>query len=350
MNYSQFLDPEEAILVLGSINAKLEDRYIDRNALRSVQLITEKGIIPIDFFNTWGEKGVNAITWHPQDPLKFYISTGTDLIRFNLLTKEIIAYDIPNLIDGHEITVFDDTLWFSNTGMDEVIAFSISMQKVDRRINLQGLIAKWLRKAQEDKLDLPLPYSNFKSTALSSQIDDKFHCNQIIKGLDDEPYALVHHTSGKQFLHMVAQKLIKNHGNGGVIRLSDGQRFPLKLYAPHSIQTVGNQYWVFNSGNFVINVYDQNWKLVTRFPSQGWGRGADVSFKTNLYYAGISQTRKRYLHLIPQDIHIPNLVQIFDTNTYKSLFNIPIENVEQINNVYVINKMQKQNLLRLLEN
>jgi hypothetical protein len=52
-NLSSLMHPEEALLVLGSLNANAQDGYLARSEVKHVQLIEHSGISAITFFDSW---------------------------------------------------------------------------------------------------------------------------------------------------------------------------------------------------------------------------------------------------------------------------------------------------------
>ena len=79
----QLISPERSILVIGSLNANPADRVISRNDIRSMQLINDKQeIVPVPFFNSWGELGMSSMCWHPDTPYVLYIASSTELFKF----------------------------------------------------------------------------------------------------------------------------------------------------------------------------------------------------------------------------------------------------------------------------
>lgn len=163
--------------------------------------------------------------------------------------------------------------------------------------------------------------------------------------MDGELYTLVHHTSGRQLITL-ANKLIKRQGGGGVIGLQSGRRIQLGLKAPHSVRIVGDKYWVCDSGRRTISIYNNEWELQNRLPSNGWGRGADVSNETGFFYLGISATRKRYRDR--ERSSAVNMVQVFRINDGTPVGEIVVpRGVEQINNVYIIPRRLADVLLHL---
>ncbi len=319
---------DEAALVLGSLNAKRQDRTLERSAVRPVQLIIDGEIKPVPFFDSWGALGVSSVAWHPERPSALYITTGTELTRVDLESRRAANLEVPNLRDVHEMTVIGDTIWLANTGLDEAVAFDVAREQVSKRMKLSV--------NNSGSID-----ATRASEAENGEVEviDRFHCNQIFDGFDGELYALVHHASGKQLIRRIGRKLIKNQGNGGVVSLTSGSAVPLGLKGPHSMEKVRGSYWVFDSGRATVNIYDQRWTLQETLSTKGWGRGASVSEALGLFYAGVSATRKRYLGVVETRAQrAPNMVRIFSVESRKPVKDIELSDIEQVNNVYVVPK------------
>ncbi len=243
---------------------------------------------------------------------------------------------IPELKDVHEISLIDEVLWLANTGYDEAVAFDITRKEVVDRVSLASF-----RK-----------FSNVTLESLKAGVDgreiDRFHCNQVFRGLDGRLYVLVHHVSGKQLLTRLANKFIKRQGNGGVIDIETGRKIALSLKGPHSVRCVGNEYWICDSGSRTVNVYDANWALIAKFDSIGWGRGADYSVMDNVCYVGSSAHRKRYRNRAYYNDK--NVVQVFriSDKALKGELLIP-DGIEQINNIYLIPRTLGEAMMRLSE-
>ena len=94
----------------------------------------------------------------------------------------------------------------------------------------------------------------------------------------------------------------------------------------------------FDSARFKLSVFDREWNFIRAIDTRGFGRGGDLDGRAGLYYAGVSATRKRYSACCPAAESVPNMVQVFDTNTYAELGSIRIPNVEQILNVYCLDR------------
>lgn len=324
------------ILVLGSLCAHPEDRRMNRHSVITAQILFENNFIPVSFYNGWGELGLSSIDWNVSDPLTLYITTGNDIIRHNIQTNSVYKYEIPNLKDVHEISIIDNSLWITNTAEDEIIEFDLKDTYIKQRIKLNELVKN------------KSPLSKIKYDP-SSVVVDKFHCNQVIKAVDGYLYSLTHHVTGKQLIRQIAQKLLKNHGSGGVINIGTGDLYKLKLKAPHNIRLVNNsEYWIFSSGDFRIKIYDLKWNYKRSIETKGWGRGAVVTPDRKYFFAGISATRRRYKSVIPIEKQVPNMIQIFSTTDNGEIASIKVPNVEQINNLYLLNDNQYNCLLKLL--
>lgn len=320
------------MLVIGSLNANPADRELTRSAIRSMQWIGEsQEVHPIDFFNSWGDLGMSSMAWRAVDPYTLYIASSTELFRFRLKDTTWEKLPVPNLTDIHEIRMAGDLLWISNTKHDEIVSFDTQNNRVEKRINLSDF-----------KSNTPEEGENAEGV----EVVDKFHCNLIFEGYEGDTYILVHHTSGRQLIKRIAQKFIKNQGNGGVVNISKRKRYPLNFKAPHTVRLINNQYWVFDSGHFELKIFDRNWNFLRTMNTRGFGRGADIDAEHNLYYGGISETRKRYLGLFPGGEAVPNMVQVFSIPEYKMIGSILIPYIEQINNVYCLEEPVLEMLLR----
>ncbi len=328
---------DECVMVVGSLNAKEEDRILYRNKIVPLQIINEDGEIkPLIYFNTWGELGVSSIDWYPEKPFTWYITTGNDVKIVDLKNRSVKKLKISRLKDVHEITIINNILWISNAYYDEVVGFDLKKNRLLKRIQLKTF--QFDSKEIEEEIE-----ENQKF-----QVFDKFHCNQIFEGYEGNLYVLVHHVTGKQLIKKIAQKLIKSQGNGGVINFENKSYIRLALKAPHSVRKIANNYWVLDSGHSKLNIYNKEWKLKESINTSGWGRGADLSGVQELFYVGISATRKRYLGLIPGGNMVPNMVQVFSVKKKYPIGEFIISNVEQINNIYVISKEVAEEALNFL--
>jgi hypothetical protein len=153
--------------------------------------------------------------------------------------------------------------------------------------------------------------------------------------------------NGPQYIRRSATQIIKKQGNGGILNLATGERFPLQLVAPHSVRKVENHYWVFDSGKAAINIYSDDWQLVSMLPTSGYGRGAELSTSSGIYYAGISPIRKRYLGVFPGQKEGPSQIELFDVERKLAIGTLTLSYVEQVNNVYLLSEIQVEHLAGL---
>jgi len=332
------LHPDEALLVLGALNGQLQDRYLERSEVRPVQVVDGRGVRPVPFFDSWGEFGVSSLASRPAAPMVLYVTTGPDLLKVDLSEGSVTELGVPKLRSVHEMTVVGDTLWLANTRFDEVVAFDLAEERVVSRLGFT---------APDSALDSEAHNALPETGETAEEVVKKFHCNQVFVGFDGELYGLVHHVSGKQLVRRVAQKLIKNHGNGGLISLRDGCGVSLKLKGPHTVRKVRGEYWVFDSGRYTINVYDKGWSLRRTLSTTGWGRGASISERLDVFYAGVSEMRRRYSGARKSRKDIPNMVLAFSMETGEPLGRTVLSGIEQVNNVYTVSREVARALLDL---
>lgn len=317
----------ENVIIVGSQNANQSDRFLDRSSIRSVQHFNKnEEFEEVPFFSNQGDLGISSICWENEKPLIWYYTEGTKIIRLNLENKQSKTFTIPKLKGVHEISIIDKTLWISNTYFDEVLAFDLVKEKVIERLKLKSS-SNIVNKLDESKIN---PNDNTR--------ENKFHCNQIFSSYSGDEVALVHHVNGEQLINRVAQKLIKSQGNGGVLFLRSGKTIRLKLKAPHSVRKVNGQYWIFDSGHAQLNIYSKEWVLIKEISMGGWGRGGDFSDKSQLFYAGVSAKRNRYL-AFNEENKGENMLQVFSYN-FNLEKEVIVPHVEQINNVYLLSDKQ----------
>ncbi len=342
---------EDSILVLGSLNAKPQDRRLERAEVRPVQLVSERGFEPVPFFDDWGELGVSSLAWDRKHPDILFVATDRELFRLDIERRDVRQLSFPNARDIHELTLVDGTLWVANTGRDEAVAIDTSSGAIRRRVGL----AKYrsgvsvTEGATNGGGGERQPDDTGGGDAGRHEVErvDRFHCNQVFDGFDQKLYALVHHVTGWQLVRKIAEKVIKSHGNGGVICLDTGDATSLNLKGPHTVRRVNGHYWLFDSGAAVVRTYDPDWSPRGSLPGSGWGRGADLSSDGSLFYAGVSETRRRYLNL-PGARHNPNMIEVYSTDTRARVGELVVATwLEQINNIYVIPADVGRRLLEL---
>lgn len=324
----------KSIVILGSLNAKEEDRNLCKEDLRSVQLISRDGNCQVNFFNDFGSLGISSLAWSTDDEAKLIFTTGSNLYCLNLETQSVSELAIPDLRDIHEIVYVKSNLYIANTGYDEIICYSPEKHEVISRISLSKFRALT---------------SNNNINNIEENKKDTFHCNQFFKGLEGDDYALVHNVSGKQGLRRIADKIIKMQGNGGVINLTKNEPIVLDLKGPHTARILNEEIWICDSGNSMIKIYNNLWKKTEEIRTRGWGRGAVFDLESDTYFVGISALRKRYLSQIISQIDgnvnlSKNYVQEISISKRVETHLHEIESIEQINNVYLLSEYQVERL------
>ena len=221
-----------------ALATKPADRSLERHQINPVQVFTADGVAPVRALDC-GEFGMSSLVIRPEAGV-VYGSSGNDFFRLDLEAGQVTNLAIPDLVDSHEVTEIDDTLWIANTGRDEAVAFDLETEAVVRRV--------------------PVRPAGRHDAAVAGETVDKFHANQVVRALDGSLYALVHHVDGKQMVKYVAQRLVKMQGNGGMIELDTGRPVALSLSGPHSVEVVGpDEQWICDSRAGVLRVYDRNW-------------------------------------------------------------------------------------------
>lgn len=316
---------EHTLLILGSQNAKKEDQKLSRNQIKPVQLLAPgKDPKPVSFFNDWGKVGVSSIAWDPESfDGTLYVSVNDEIRRLNSRSGnwEVLAMD--KVGDIHDINLEGDILWISNTEYDEAIAYNTAENKITERISLHPYREE-LEEARDDE-----DYEKIK---------DRFHCNQVFLNYEGERCVLIHSISGWQFYRVLFEMMVKKQGDGGVINLDTGAIHPLKLQSPHSVRLINNEYWIQDSGDLSVKIFDRDWNAVKEIKAGGFGRGVDFSEEDDRVYIGLSATRKRYLKIIPTSDYLSNRLLITTVKSLKKLDEIPVPNIEQMDNVYILNQ------------
>lgn len=297
------------------MNMKHADRTLDRSQIFPLQLISPEGnLIKIDFFQDWGELGIGSITWNQKNLSSWYISTGEKVYHLDIITwkKEDLLLD--SISGIHEISLFENLLFITNTHFDEIICYDIDNNKIKYSKSLVPAADK-----------------------IAGGYNNIYHCNLVFKDYENRLCCLVHHASGRQFTKKIADKIIKLQGDGGILFLDGGLPLNLGLRAPHSVRLISNNYWIFDSGRHNLCIYDREWLLKKVLPICGWGRGAVMTQYQHLYYAGISATRKRYCSFWKKENN-ENYVQEINVDPLELSRKWKINNVEQINDVNLISE------------
>jgi len=322
------------VLIVGSLNAKKEDRTLQRSETVPLQLMLPDGTVhPVPAFRELGELGISSIAWEKENPTKWYLSTGSDLLCIDIERNTREELPVDNLAGVHEIAFIDSILWIANTRFDEVVGFDPKKNKVVDRIMLSDF--------RGNKNGAGNGYA--KSDA---HVVDKFHCNQVFESYQGNLLALSHHVTGQQLMQKIADKLLKKQGNGGIINIQSGEFRDLGLNAPHSVRKVDNRYWVFDSGAGTLNVYNKQWELIHRSAYIGWGRGGDLAQGRKSFYVGISAPRKRYLGVIKGPRQGVNKLLQMNVGNFKITREVELESIEQINNLYTISEEVASLLLK----
>jgi hypothetical protein len=321
------LGGDAALVVTGSLSAKPQDRSLERSAIRPVQVVDGGGVHVVPFFDDLGPLGVSSFVFVP-GTTAVLLSTGDDLLEVELTTGAVTDLPIGDLTDVHEMTLVDGRVWLSNTGRDELVAVSLADGAEIERVSLA-------------------PFRTGRTDGSADESVDKFHVNQVFADLDGELHCLVHHVAGRQFLKRVAARVIKSQGDGGVLGLGDGVARGLGLSAPHSVRIVGDSYWIFDSGKATVAVFDREWRPNGTFATSGWGRGAAVDADRATVHAGMSPIRRRYLPFATGRALTVPAVESLDAATRTSLGVLELEHVEQVNNVYLVDRSTADGLLGL---
>jgi hypothetical protein len=145
----------------------------------------------------------------------------------------------------------------------------------------------------------------------------------------------------------VAARVIKSQGDGGVLDLERHRARRLGLSAPHSVRVVGDTYWVLDSGKATVGVFDRDWQSSGSFATSGWGRGAAVADDATTVYIGMSPIRRRYLPFASGRALTVPAVEAFDSATRSSLGVLELQHIEQVNNVYLVDRATADGLLGL---
>ncbi|MEX0720274.1 MAG: DUF4915 domain-containing protein [Balneolaceae bacterium] len=312
------------LLILGSQNAKVEDQKLKRSEIRPVQILYKNGEVkPVNFFKEWGEVGVSSIAWDERFSGELFISINDEIRRFDGPNKTYSTLDLGKIGDLHDIHFIDGLLWVSNTEYDEAIAYDAKQGEVSHRISLD---------------EFRLKLDDISDGEEYKKVKDRFHCNQVFRNYNDELCVLIHSISGWQFYRVLFEMLVKKQGDGGVINLENNEVHQLKLQSPHSVRKIKDQYWIQDSSDLSTKIFDKDWKHSATIKTGGFGRGVDFSEEENIAYIGLSSTRKRYLKVIPTSDYHVNRVFVADINLKKKITEIPVPNIEQMDNVYILDE------------
>ena len=321
------LDPGSALVITGSLSSNPADRWLTREQIWPVQVVFDGRAHLAPSFRLMGKFGASSFALPVTDDLSapVYFSCGSELYALDLERRAATSYPVPGLNDVHEITQDKSRILIANTGRDEVVSF-------------------WPQGGTVSRLPLGPFRGREAAPADEGRPVDRFHVNQVFRGLDGALWALVHHFEGWQLLRRVIGGFIKTHGDGGLLNLDEKRALNLGLAAPHSVRVVGDEYWLMNSARNEIITYSSAWQKRRTIASIGWGRGLAVC--GGLVYAGISPVRRRYRPR-PDPSPTEAMIQALRISTGESLACATVLNVEQINNVYCVTRPVAARLLSM---
>lgn len=296
------------MIVIGSINKNSIDNTLPRNKLNSFNLILDNKIIHLEKFKDIGKYGINAIATLNKN--EFFYATYDSVFIYNIKKKTSEKLNIPKLGDIHEIDIYNNHLWISNTDYNELVSINLNNNNI-KRINLEEIIVR--------------------------KFDQKFHVNQIFQNKNNQICCLVHHVDGNQTKRILSGKILKNQGNGGIINIETSKFYNLNLKSPHTVthHKLSKTYFIFDSGNFDLVQFDYDWKKISKLNINGFGRGACLSKNNpNILYACVSKARNRYLKFFDIEKQNENMVLTIDLNNFKIINSLTVPNVEQLSNIY----------------
>lgn len=310
--------PSNHLCITGSLAAKAADRQIDEADLRSLTIVDPAGRVsqPPLLAN---ESGISSIC--PLTPAALAVATGS---WFGILTRDDLV-QLPNPgRDIHELTRLEaEVVGIASTGTEEVVIAELDVGSQSVHVRQRTDLAELRPDVTRDRL-----------SSLSGR--SRFHVNQAFLSPDGRQLALVHHVDGWQPVQQVASRVLKRHGNGGFIDLSDGSARDLGLSAPHSARRVGDDVWICDSGNFTIRRYGPDWSPIGEpIRTAGWGRGMAHDPKAGVIHVGISPVRPRYRSLYSDRLSDEPMVQTFNREGVE-VARVPLTGIDQVNGVSLL--------------
>jgi len=301
------VDNAHTMVVTTSLCANPADRKLERVDVAPVQVLDSDGFSPIEWLRDMGVLGMSALA--VVDDERLLIVDG-DIIYVAHTCGRIDT--LPgSYSDLHEVDVYDDEILAANTGNDEVIIFDRDTLVERHRVRPSA------------------------ASAASDEGVDRFHLNQGLRLPDGTLVALVHHVDGRQLVQRMKAKVLKSHGNGGVVGLDGAPNVELNLAAPHNIRVLSDGFMVLDSQRSLGRRYDRNWQQQLEFETAGWGRGCVVDEANDLVFIGSSPPRLRYRKQLQSrytDRSIVEARRISDGSLVASAY---VPNCEQINNLYL---------------
>ena len=309
----------EDIICLGTVNAKADDRFLEREDLRPFQYIQGGQARQFPPLNALGEHGISSLV---EIDGTIYLATGWDLWAVRPGEDDAPQrLDVEGLVQIHELSVIAGQLWIASTGADQLVCYDPPSRTVVERLSLPG-----------------------KPERKPDGITNTYHCNQVFADDHGELLALVHHVDGRQHLLTLASKVIstlKKQGNGGIIKARTGEVLLDNLSGPHSVRKLRDGSWlVCDSCRSLVALYDQQWRLIRTLAARGWARGVAIGEK--YVYVGISATRKRYLSLMPNTAKVPNMILVYDPNSWEMVGEVVMQGIEQVTDVCMMTPLMKR--------
>ncbi len=320
------LGDSDALLVLGSQNWNPADRWLGRDRIASLQILTVDGPSRVPALDGLGPNGLRDLV--VLDGHRVLLTTGYELAELSLSSGALTPWPLgEDVSDVHEMGLDGDRLLLPNTAFNEGLEVSLT----DRTVVRHGLSE--FRHARSKAINHARPLGGAIPFGPKPVRDDHFHFNQLAADPTGSLLAVVHHVHGFRPVSHVAKRLV-GHGDGGVIDLGRRTAHDLGLRAPHSLRLVDGHAVILDSGRSEVVAFDERWRETTRWPTPGWGRGLAVH--QGRWYVGVSATRRRYL----EDGQDPgdNLVVCLDPATGAELGRWIVEDIEQVWSVRVIDR------------
>lgn len=318
------LFPGTALIVSGAANWQVQDRYLDRDAIAPLQVVTPDGVWACEWFDQFRREGISCLLPQP-DGRSVLFTTGGNLLRLRLDDGACEALAVPDLVDVHELTSVPGGVLVANTGRDEVVDIELPGGAVRDRRKLAPL----RRRGRPSR------------PASSADSIESFHLNQAFHA-GDRLMGLVHHIDGfRLFSH--AHRRLTGHGSGGILDLETGWRRDLRLHAPHTVRRREHGWLVLNSGRKEMLLLTEDWERDGVVPLKGWGRGGVLSADGRIFFAGISGIRRRYAR--PGDSTWTGLEAVDMTSGDRWRLRLP--RIEQVNAVELCTQQLAEALVAL---
>jgi hypothetical protein len=327
------LERDVAVLVAGTLHPKPVDRSLRRDQIVPAQILLDGHWHTLSLLDRCGETGINSMA-RIGGELGWVYSTGDAVLRFDPRAGRVETVAATGLDDVHDLTLVGDQLHLANTGKDEVVTLKVPTWREVQRLRLGDV--------------QPKPRGRHLGQMSAERVvhtHDRFHVNQVFRHLDGDLWAVVHNIDGKQVLVQKLGEVLKAHGNGGVLNLRTHRPVPLQLSSPHTIRNVDGDYVLFDSGSGHGRVYSPEWTELRRFPTSGWGRGADLTVDGDVMVVGISPIRKRYAGRIPVVTHEGPSIEVLSTGSWESAGTVAVPSIEEIYSVVVISRGEAVELL-----